>query len=119
MGGALCHHAADTLVPFAAGTELAPGTSRWQPTAQRPATRCSAESAGQNFFYVPTHQCSGPVFPHPYWAVTFDMDADAARKVRREVSSALPPVRHAVRFHFPFPALAHGGVGTACFQPAA
>lgn len=59
---------------------------------------------------------------NPDWAVTFDMDAEAARKVRREVFQRITASNAMLGgFHFPFPAfgrMAASGNGYA-FQPAA
>jgi hypothetical protein len=59
---------------------------------------------------------------NPDWAVTFDMDAEAARKVRREMFNRIVESDSLVGgFHFPFPAFGRkvvAGNGFA-FQPMA
>lgn len=59
---------------------------------------------------------------NPDWAATFDMDAEAARKVRRDVLQRIAASKAMLGgFHFPFPAfgrMAASGNRNA-FQPAA
>lgn len=59
---------------------------------------------------------------NPDWAVAFDMDAEAARKVRREVFQRITASNAMLGgFHFPFPAFGRmeaSGNGYA-FLPAA
>ena len=60
--------------------------------------------------------------PNPDWAFTFGMDAEAARKVRRETLQRIVDAKAMIGgFHFPFPAFGQAvaqGSGYA-FQPLA
>ena len=97
----------DMLVQFAAGAEVVPGIRSVAAYGHTPGhTLFEVTSAGQSFFYladltnVPS-LCART----PDWAVTFDMDAEAARKVRREVFARVTSSKSLVGgFHFPFPA---------------
>ena len=115
---------ADTLVQFGAGTEVAPGIQSVAAYGHTPGhTLFELKSAGQNFFYVADLTNVPALFArNPDWAVTFDMDAEAARKVRREVFQRITASNAMLGgFHFPFPAfgrMAASGNGYA-FQPAA
>lgn len=115
---------ADTLVRFEAGTEVAPGIQSVAAYGHTPGhTLFELKSAGQNFFYVADLTNVPALFArNPDWAVTFDMDAEAARKVRREVFQRITTSSAMLGgFHFPFPAfgrVAAAGNGYA-FQPAA
>ena len=80
------------------------------------------QSAGQSFVYVGDLTNVPALFArNPDWAVTFDMDAEAARRTRREVFQRIVANNAMVGgYHFPFPAfgrLAAQGNGYA-FQPA-
>ncbi len=114
---------ADMLVQFAAGAEVAPGIRSVAAYGHTPGhTLFELNSAGQNFFYVADLTNVPALFArNPDWAVTFDMDAEAARKVRREVFARITASNAMVGgFHFPFPAfgrMATSGSGYA-FQPA-
>ncbi|PIF18935.1 MULTISPECIES: MBL fold metallo-hydrolase [unclassified Acidovorax] len=115
---------ADALVRFEAGTEVAPGIQSVAAYGHTPGhTLFELKSAGQNFFYVADLTNVPALFArNPDWAVTFDMDAEAARKVRREVFQRITTSNAMLGgFHFPFPAfgrVAAAGNGYA-FQPAA
>ena len=115
---------ADTLVRFEAGNEVAPGIQSVAAYGHTPGhTLFELKSAGQNFFYVADLTNVPALFArNPDWAVTFDMDAEAARKVRREVFARITASNAMLGgFHFPFPAfgrMAASGNGYA-FQPAA
>ena len=63
-------------------------------------------SAGQSFHYVSDLTNVPALFArNPDWAVTFDMDAEAARLVRRAVLEKVAANQSMVGgFHFPFPA---------------
>lgn len=114
---------ADMLVQFAAGSEVAPGIRSVAAYGHTPGhTLFELNSAGQNFFYLADLTNVPALFArNPDWAVTFDMDAEAARKVRREVFARITASNAMVGgFHFPFPAfgrMATSGSGYA-FQPA-
>lgn len=115
---------AESLVRFEAGTEIAPGIKSVAAYGHTPGhTLFELQSAGQSFMYVADLTNVPALFArNPDWAVTFDMDAEAARKVRREVF-ARATANNALLggFHFPFPAFGRmvaSGNGYA-FQPAA
>ena len=113
---------ADSLVQFAAGTEVAPGIKSVAAYGHTPGhTLFELTSAGQKFMYVADLTNVPALFArNPDWAVTFDMDAEAARKVRREVFQRVTAGKALVGgFHFPFPAfgrMAASGNGYA-FEP--
>lgn len=113
---------ADNLVQFAAGTEVAPGIQSVAAYGHTPGhTLFELTSAGQKFMYVADLTNVPALFArNPDWAVTFDMDAEAARKVRREVFQRVTAGKALVGgFHFPFPAfgrMAASGNGYA-FEP--
>ena len=114
---------AETLVPFAAGAEIAPGIQTVAAYGHTPGhTLFELTSSRQKFLYVADLTNVPALFArNPEWAVTFDMDAEAARKVRREVFQRVTTSNAMVGgFHFPFPAMgrmAASGAGYA-FQPA-
>lgn len=113
---------ADMLVPFAASSEVVPGIRSVAAYGHTPGhTLFEVSSAGQNFFYLADLTNVPALFArNPDWAVTFDMDAEAARKVRREVFARVTSTKALVGgFHFPFPAfgkMAASGDGYA-FEP--
>jgi glyoxylase-like metal-dependent hydrolase (beta-lactamase superfamily II) len=115
---------ADTLVQFAADAEVAPGIKSVAAYGHTPGhTLFELTSSGQKFFYVADLTNVPALFArNPDWAVTFDMDAEAARKVRRDVFQRITASNAMLGgFHFPFPAfgrMAVSGNGYA-FQPAA
>ena len=97
----------DLLVQFAAGAEVVPGIRSVAAYGHTPGhTLFEVTSAGQSFFYLADLTNVPSLFArNPDWAVTFDMDAEAARKVRREVFARVTSSKSLVGgFHFPFPA---------------
>lgn len=64
------------------------------------------QSAGQTFFYIGDLTNMPALFArNPDWAVSFDMDAEAARQVRRATFQRITARGALVGgFHFPFPA---------------
>jgi len=114
---------ADKLVRFVPGSEVAPGIRSVAAFGHTPGhTLFELQSAGQSFVYVGDLTNVPALFArNPDWAVTFDMDAEAARKTRREVFQRIVSSNAMVGgFHFPFPAfgrMAVQGNGFA-FQPA-
>ena len=114
---------ADKLVRFAPDAEVAPGIRSVAAHGHTPGhTLFELQSAGQSFVYVGDLTNVPALFArNPDWAVTFDMDAEAARKTRREVFQRIVSSNAMVGgYHFPFPAfgrLAAQGNGFA-FQPA-
>ena len=114
---------ADKLVRFVPGSEVAPGIRSVAAFGHTPGhTLFELQSAGQTFVYVGDLTNVPALFArNPDWAVTFDMDAEAARKTRREVFQRIVSSNAMVGgFHFPFPAfgrMAVQGNGFA-FQPA-
>lgn len=114
----------DTLVQFAADAEVVPGIKSVAAYGHTPGhTLFELASAGQKFFYVADLTNVPALFArNPDWTVTFDMDAEAARKVRRDVFQRITASNAMLGgFHFPFPAfgrMAVAGNGFA-FEPAA
>ena len=110
------------LVPFEPGAEVAPGIQSIAAYGHTPGhTLFHLQSAGQHFHYVADLTNVPALFArNPDWAVTFDMDAEAARKVRREMLARAVTSQSLVGgFHFPFPALGRmvaAGQGYA-FEP--
>jgi len=99
---------ADMLVRFEPGSEVAPGIRSVAAFGHTPGhTLFDLASAGQRFTYVGDLTNVPALFArNPDWAVTFDMDAEAARKVRRETFQRIVANNSMVGgFHFPFPAL--------------
>ena len=115
---------ADMLVRFEPGSELAPGVRSVAAFGHTPGhTLFEVSSGGQSFHYVGDLTNVPALFArNPDWAVTFDMDAEAARKVRRETFARIVSANAMVGgFHFPFPAfgrVAAAGNGYA-FTPMA
>lgn len=98
---------ADKLVRFAPGSEVAPGIRSVAAFGHTPGhTLFELQSAGQSFVYVGDLTNVPALFArNPDWAVTFDMDAEAARKTRREVFQRIVANNAMVGgYHFPFPA---------------
>ena len=98
---------ADMLVRFEPGSELAPGVRSVAAFGHTPGhTLFEVSSGGQSFHYVGDLTNVPALFArNPDWAVTFDMDAEAARKVRRETFARILSANAMVGgFHFPFPA---------------
>lgn len=115
---------APMLQVFEPGAEVAPGIRSLAAYGHTPGhTLFELTSAGQGFVYVGDLANVPALFVrNPDWAVAFDMDAEAARRTRREVLQRIV-ARGAVvgGFHFPFPALgriAAAGNGYV-FQPLA
>lgn len=114
---------AGMLVPFQPGAEVAPGIRSVAAYGHTPGhTLFEVDSAGQTFAYVGDVTNRPELFArNPDWAVSFDMDAEAARLTRRAMLQRIV-ARGAMigGYHFPFPAfgrvVAQGG-GYA-FQPA-
>jgi glyoxylase-like metal-dependent hydrolase (beta-lactamase superfamily II) len=115
---------ADKLVRFAPGAEVAPGIKSVAAFGHTPGhTLFELSSGGQTFVYVGDLTNVPALFArNPDWAVTFDMDADKARQVRREVFQRIVASNALVGgFHFPFPAFGRmkaAGNGYA-FEPSA
>lgn len=115
---------ADMLVRFEPGSEVAPGIRSVAAFGHTPGhTLFQLQSAGKSFFYVGDLTNVPALFArNPDWAVTFDMDAEAARKVRRETLQRVVDAKAMIGgFHFPFPAFGNAvaqGSGYA-FQPVA
>ena len=115
---------ADKLVRFAPGSEVAPGIRSVAAHGHTPGhTLFELQSAGQSFVYVGDLTNVPALFArNPDWAVTFDMDAEKARQVRREVFQRIVASNALVGgFHFPFPAFGRvkaAGNGYA-FEPTA
>jgi glyoxylase-like metal-dependent hydrolase (beta-lactamase superfamily II) len=99
---------AEMLVRFEPGADVAPGIKSVAAFGHTPGhTLFDIRSAGQNFVYVGDLTNVPALFArNPDWAVTFDMDAEAARKVRRETFQRIVDGKAMVGgFHFPWPAL--------------
>ncbi len=115
---------ADMLVRFEPGTEVLPGIRSIAAFGHTPGhTLFEAGPANNGFLFVGDLTNVPALFArNPDWAVTFDMDAEAARKVRRAVFERVVANKSLMGgFHFPFPAfgrMAAQGNGFA-FQPAA
>lgn len=115
---------AGMLQTFEPGAELLPGVRSVAAFGHTPGhTLFEVTSAGQRFVYVGDLTNVPSLFVrNPDWAVQFDMDAEAARKTRREVLARIVGSNALVGgFHFPFPAfgrVAAAGNGYA-FTPTA
>lgn len=115
---------ADMLVRFEPGSEVAPGIRSVAAFGHTPGhTLFELSSRGQTFAYLGDLTNVPALFArNPDWAVTFDMDAEAARKVRRATFERIVASNAMVGgFHFPFPAFGRtvvSGNGYA-FQPMA
>ncbi len=113
---------AGQLQRFTPGSELAPGLRSVAAFGHTPGhTLFELQSAGQTFVYVADLTNVPALFArNPDWAVSFDMDAEAARRVRRATLQRVVESRALVGgYHFPFPAfgrIAAQGEGYA-FQP--
>ena len=113
----------EMLVPYAAGVEIAPGIKTLAAYGHTPGhTLFELVSAGKTFYYIADLTNVPALFArNPDWAVTFDMDPEAARKTRREMFARITASNALVGgFHFPFPAFGNmvaSGNGYA-FQPA-
>lgn len=115
---------ADKLVVFEPGRAVLPGIASIAAFGHTPGhTLFEATSAGQVFTYLADLTNVPTLFArNPDWAVQFDMDAEAARKVRREMLARVAASNALVGgFHFPFPAFGRktpAGSGYA-FEPVA
>jgi len=115
---------AETLVRFEPGSEVAPGIRSVAAYGHTPGhTLFEVASAGQTFSYVGDLTNVPALFArNPDWAVTFDMDAEAARQVRRATFARIVASNATIGgYHFPFPAFGRAvaqGNGYA-FQPVA
>ena len=113
---------ADMLVKFAPGAEVAPGVRSVAAFGHTPGhTLFEVRSGTQTFVYIGDVTNVPALFArNPDWAVAFDMDAEAARKTRREVFQRIVSSNAMIGgFHFPFPAFGRAvasGNGYA-FQP--
>jgi glyoxylase-like metal-dependent hydrolase (beta-lactamase superfamily II) len=99
---------ADKLMRFAPGGEVAPGIRSIAAFGHTPGhTLFELSSAGQTFVYVGDLTNVPALFArNPDWAVQFDMDAEAARQVRRATFQRIVQSNAMVGgFHFPFPAI--------------
>jgi glyoxylase-like metal-dependent hydrolase (beta-lactamase superfamily II) len=98
---------ADMLQRFEPGTEVLPGIKSVAAFGHTPGhTLFEVASGGQTFTFVGDLTNVPALFArNPDWAVSFDMDAEAARKVRREVFQRITASGSMLGgFHFPFPA---------------
>jgi glyoxylase-like metal-dependent hydrolase (beta-lactamase superfamily II) len=99
---------AGMLSQFEAGIEVVPGVRSVAAYGHTPGhTMFQVQSAGQTFTFIGDLTNVPSLFArNPDWSVTFDMDADAARKVRREMFERVIATQSMVGgFHFPFPAV--------------
>jgi glyoxylase-like metal-dependent hydrolase (beta-lactamase superfamily II) len=98
---------ADRLQRFTPGSEVAPGIRSVAAFGHTPGhTLFEVTSGGQTFSYVGDLTNVPALFArNPDWAVTFDMDAEAARQVRRATFQRIVASNALVGgYHFPFPA---------------
>lgn len=98
---------ATKLVRFEPGAPVVPGIASIAAFGHTPGhTLFETTSAGQAFTYLADLTNVPTLFArNPDWAVQFDMDAEAARKVRREMLARVAASNALVGgFHFPFPA---------------
>jgi glyoxylase-like metal-dependent hydrolase (beta-lactamase superfamily II) len=99
---------ADMLVRFEPGTTVLPGFQSIAAFGHTPGhTLFEVGSGAQRFLFVGDLTNVPALFArNPDWAVTFDMDAEAARLVRRSVFDRAVTNRTLLGgFHFPFPAM--------------
>ena len=93
---------------FEPGSELVPGIRAVAAYGHTPGmTMFEASSEGQTFVFLADLTNIPALFArNPDWAVTFDMDAEAARRTRRMAFERIVASRALVGgFHFPFPAV--------------
>ncbi|WP_374667141.1 MBL fold metallo-hydrolase [Ramlibacter sp.] len=105
---------ADKLVQFDPGTEILPGITSVAAYGHTPGhTLFKVSSQGQGFAYLADLTNVPSLFArNPEWSVTFDMDKDMARLVRRKMFDMVVQEKlMAGGFHFPFPAF--GGIEVA------
>jgi glyoxylase-like metal-dependent hydrolase (beta-lactamase superfamily II) len=97
----------EQLIQFEPGKEIAPGIKSVAAFGHTPGhTLFTAESKGEKFAYVADLTNIPQLFARsPDWAVQFDMNADAARDMRRKTFEMIVSEKMiAGGFHFPFPA---------------
>ena len=115
---------ADRLLRFEPGSEVAPGIRSVAAFGHTPGhTLYEVSSGSQTFVYVGDVTNVPALFArNPDWAVSFDMDAETARRTRREVFQRIVASNAMVGgYHFPFPAFGRAvasGTGYE-FQPVA
>jgi glyoxylase-like metal-dependent hydrolase (beta-lactamase superfamily II) len=98
---------AEELIQFESGKEIAPGIKSVAAFGHTPGhTLFMVESKGEKFAYVADLTNIPQLFArNPDWAVQFDMNADAAREVRRKTFEMIVNEKvMAGGYHFPFPA---------------
>jgi glyoxylase-like metal-dependent hydrolase (beta-lactamase superfamily II) len=98
---------AEQLIQFEPGKEIAPGIMSRAAFGHTPGhTLFVAESKGEKFAYLADITNVPQLFArNPDWAVQFDMNAEAARDVRRKTFDMMVNEKMvAGGFHFPFPA---------------
>lgn len=114
---------ADQLVRFDPGAVVVPGITSVPAFGHTPGhTLFEVASAGQRFTFVADLTNIPALFArNPDWAVSFDMDAEAARQSRRATFARIAANQSMLGgYHFPFPAMGRiqaEGNGYA-FQPA-
>ncbi len=99
--------AADQLVQFQPGGEVAPGITSVAAYGHTPGhTIFTVQSRGEKFAFVADLTNIPQLFArNPDWAVQFDMDAEAARVSRRRIFEMVVNDKMLTGgFHFPFPA---------------
>ncbi len=97
----------DQLMQFEPGKEIAPGIISRAAHGHTPGhTLFVAESKGEKFAYLADLTNIPELFArNPDWAVQFDMNAEAARDVRRKTFEMVVNEKMmAGGYHFPFPA---------------
>ena len=105
---------ADKLVQFDPGSEILPGITSVAAFGHTPGhTLFKVSSQGQGFAYLADLTNVPSLFArNPEWSVTFDMDKDMARLVRRKMFDMVVQEKlMAGGYHFPFPAF--GGIEVA------
>ncbi len=93
---------------FEPGAELAPGIRAVAAYGHTPGMAMfEATSEGQTFIFLADLTNIPSLFArNPDWAVSFDMDAEAARRTRRQAFERIVSRQALVGgFHFPFPAV--------------
>jgi glyoxylase-like metal-dependent hydrolase (beta-lactamase superfamily II) len=98
---------ADTLLQFEPGKEVAPGINSVAAYGHTPGhTLFTVQSKGEKFAYVADLTNIPQLFArNPDWQVQFDMNAEAARDVRRKTFDMIIAEKMMVGgYHFPFPA---------------
>jgi glyoxylase-like metal-dependent hydrolase (beta-lactamase superfamily II) len=98
---------ADQLMQFEPGKEVAPGISSVAAFGHTPGhSLFTVQSKGEKFAYVADLTNIPQLFArNPDWQVQFDMNADAARDVRRKTLEMVVAENMMIGgYHFPFPA---------------